>query len=234
MPAWLTAALPAAISGVASAFGQQRANRTNIQLMREANQFSAQEAAKSREFQERMSNTAVQRRMADLRRAGINPMLAYMQDASSPGGAQGSAQMAQVEDTAGRGISSAMDAIAMRKQMRLLDVQTNDARNKAKISAAEAGIKSRDLDMAYANHQYYFNKDGSAKGPLKELLDAQHGQTLSNSALAAANASMMKYRIPEQQAIARIFTDLGAFGKTSQLTLPILMQMLRTYGTKGR
>lgn len=72
------------------------------------------EARRNREFQERMSNTAVTRSVQDYIRAGLNPALAYDRSASTPGGAQ-----AQIGDPIEKGISSAAAFVRQRQEMQI-------------------------------------------------------------------------------------------------------------------
>ena len=77
------------------------------ELQEIAQQFSANEAQKSRDWQEQLSSTAYQRAAADLKAAGLNPALLYSSSgqASTPAGATAHGSSASA-GSSGQGVVS--------------------------------------------------------------------------------------------------------------------------------
>lgn len=100
----------------------------------DANASNARQAQLNRDFQERMSNTAWQRGVADMRAAGLNPALAYEKGgASSPSGST-----AHMENVLAGAQSSAGGAVNSYLQAQQVQASTDATRAQAQKTRAEA------------------------------------------------------------------------------------------------
>lgn len=106
----------------------QDANRANIKLQRE-----------QRAWEETMANTAVQRRRADIEKAGFNPVLA----ATGPGAATPSVSAATVQPTFDPSWIKGSGAQSLLLKEQLLNLRANTA-----ATAAEARKRNVEADNA--------------------------------------------------------------------------------------
>lgn len=171
-----------------------------------SNSANAREARRNREFQERMSSSAHQREVRDLRAAGINPMLSRMgSGATTPGG-----DRAEVEDVGSKALGAAMAAA----QLQLVKAQTR----REDASARLAGTQASDISSTLPGRTELMSMQADvarmSAAQLRELLPSVLAKAQEEIALVSSSARAAKARAFLDEASAAGAANLEAFEKT--------------------
>lgn len=141
----ISAAIGAGGNLLGGLFGQSGQAAANAETMR----FNSYQAQLNRDFQERMSNTAYQRAMNDMRMAGLNPILAAnLGGASTPSGSAPSVSLGNAGAFLGAGVSNASQVGQRAVEMQATMSQARKDASTVPVNEANVGLTNAQTGLA--------------------------------------------------------------------------------------
>lgn len=164
---------------------QERTNQFNAAQAAIAREDNAKQALLNRDFQERMSSTAFQRGMADMKTAGLNPILAYQKGgASSPSGATASTGAAvgaapkDAADIIGQSVSTAQHNRRLTQELENMKINNDLVRSQTAQSLSATTLNNETAKKTMAQTAQEVENLGPA---MKRRLEADIESGVLNS-----------------------------------------------------
>lgn len=192
-------------AGAANYFGQKSTNVAN-----------AQQAQAQMDFQNQQTSTSYQRGVADMKAAGLNPMLAYSQGGAS----SGSGASAQMGNELGAGANSAQSAYLARQQMAQSAAQIDNTDSDTDLKNAQVDLTRQQALQTIASTKNLGTENARLVQEITRLglgntLDSLRQKDLarlasSSADLERARASRENYGLAEHEAESKFWKQYGS------------------------